>query len=227
MQSRRSLFVKAGNVLAALTVYQVLPKESLKVGETAYGAVKTFSDIRVRCIGTVQPMLASDLIKGVAFTGKVDEGGHSHTYTVSPEQIAQINAGQVVTLRSSQGTDGSGPHTVTIDPTQLLPGGSSIQVFQSENGNMIALRLGKGPQPYLYVEGAQGLDPETVKVCIGLAASCQAEGSFSKMELISEIKDRQIFGSVQRIEVQGESLVHVWATTQSGAQTKVVAKISK
>lgn len=46
----------------------------LSVGETVYGAVKTFSDIRIRCIGTVQPMLASDLIKGVAFTGKVDEG---------------------------------------------------------------------------------------------------------------------------------------------------------
>jgi len=227
MVTRRGIFKKAGNFIAAFAVYQVLPKDAFRIGETAYGAVKTFADIRVRCIGTVQPLLATDLVKGVAFTGLVDEGGHTHTYTVSPEQIAQINAGQVVTLRSSNGTDGSGPHNVTIDPAQLLPNGGSIQVFQSENGNLIGLRLGKGDQPYLYVEGAEGLDAATVKLCIGLAAACQAEASFSKMELINEIQDRQIFSSINRINVQGESLVHVWATTQSGAAAKIVAKIGK
>jgi|GEM_PF-3999812 hypothetical protein len=226
MDTRRSLFRKAGNLVAALTVYQILPKSQLKVGEAAYGAVKTFSDLRVRCIGTVQPILAADLIKGTAFTGRVDEGGHTHTYTVTPEQIAMINAGQVVQLRSSLGSDGSGAHNVTIDPAQLLPNGGSIQVFQSENGQLIGIRLGKGNQPYLYVEGTEGLDPATVKLCIGLAASCQAEGSFNRMQLIQEITNRQVFGSINRISVQGETLVHVWATTQSGVQTKIVAKIN-
>jgi hypothetical protein len=227
MYTRRGIFQKAGNAALAVTIYQVLPFKTIRTGEKAFGAVKTFADLRVRCIGTVTPLLATDLIKGVAFTGKVDEGNHTHTYTVTPEQIAQINAGQVVTFQSSRGTDNSNPHTVTIDPAALLANGQSVQVFQSENGNLVGIRLGKGEQPYLYVEGTEGLDPATVKLCIGLASACQAEGSFSKLELLSEITDRQVFSSINRVNVQGESLVHVWATTKTGTQAKIVAKINK
>ncbi len=225
--SRRSMFRSAGKLILAATIVELLPKSALRVGETAYGAVVTYSDINVRCIGKTQPLLATDLIKGEAFKGKVDEGGHTHTYDVTKEQMDMIIAGKIVTLKSSVGSDGSGAHTVTIDPKALLAKGKTIKVFKSENGDRLAVRLGDSSQPYIYVEGAEELDATTVKMCLGLAAACQAETAFGKMEIVADIKDRQVFSSVDRVSVAGEQYVHVWATTKTGKAAKIIAKISK
>ena len=228
MQTRRELFRQAGRVFTSMTAISLIPESWLKVGHTAYAGVKSYSDLNVRsAAGTASPLTAAALASGQSFTGKITEGNHTHSYTVSPEQLAQINAGHVVTLTSSQGSDGSVPHRVTIDPARLLAGGSTVQVFESEHGELLAIRLGQGAQPYFYVEGSEGLNPESVKACLGTIAACQSEAAFSQMQLVKEISDRQIFGSVQRVQLTEESYLKVWATSQSGKTAKIVAKITK
>ncbi len=228
MQSRRELLRQAARIFTAMTTYSLLSESFFKVGQVAYGSVKTYSDLAVRSTaGTASPLTAAALVAGESFTGKITEATHTHAYIVTTEQLAQINAGQVITLTSSQGTDGSVPHRVTIDPARLLAGGNSLQVFESENGDLLALRLGQGAEPHFYVEGQEGLNPDSVKACLGAMSACQSEGAFTPMQLVKEISDRQIFGSVQKVQVSGETYVHVWATAQSGKSAKIVAKISK
>ena len=228
MITRRNLLVQGGNFAVAASLGEALLSKVLPKSGKAYAAVKTYSDINVRsAAGTASPLLATNLISGMPYIGKITEATHTHTYDVTLDQIAQINAGQIVTLTSSRGSDNSGPHTVTINPATLVANGGSIKVFQSENGNLLSVRLGKGDQPFLYVEGTESLDPATVKTCLGVAANCQTESSFTKMDLVTEITDRQIFSSIDRVNVQGETLVHVWATTKSGSVAKIVAKVNK
>lgn len=228
MLTRRDILTQTGNLIVTSSIIAVIVPYFRRNNGVALAGVKVYKDIRVLGAGTVTPLSAEAILRGTAFSGKLNEGSHTHSYSLSSDQIKQIAAGKVLKFDSGLASDGSGhKHTVTVNPANLLKGGKSVQVFESENADKIAARLGNGDQPYLYVEGTEDLDPATVKMCIGALAQCQSEKAFSILELVEGLKNRQVFGSVDHITIEDDTTIHIWAMTKSGKQAKIIATINR
>jgi len=228
MLTRRTLLASTGNLILASTAIGVAIPLLTKGQGKAFAGVRVYKDIRVVAIGAVTPLSAAAIASGMPFSGKVDEGSHMHAYTLTAAQIKDITAGKTVKVDSGLASDGSGhKHTVTVNPATVLKGGATLKVFESENADLLAVKLGKGEEPYVYVEGAEELDPTTVKMCMGDLAVCQEDGNFSLLELVEGLNKRQVFSSIDHIAVQADSTIHVWATSKNGKVARIIATVNK
>ena len=76
-------------------------------------------------LGRGPALTAAQLKAGVeVVAGYIDEGSHRHEIVVTADEIAQLNAGQMVQKRSPQAAGHT--HGITIDPRNTIPGDEII-----------------------------------------------------------------------------------------------------
>lgn len=200
---------------------------SLFKSTEAQAGIKIFKDLQIRSsAGTANNLLASELMAGLPVEKLITEGNHTHKIMVTADLIAKINAGETVQFPSEDGSDGSGPHRVTINPATLVNGGNSIEAFESEGADILGARLGKGETPFLYVAG-QNLKPDSIRYCIGDDACQKDESLLLPMEIYTGVDGKQIFSSKKKITFKDSDLIHIFAETVNGDIAKIIAKISK
>jgi hypothetical protein len=226
--NRRRWILTTGKTGLTLGVYGMLGRQIF--GSTqAHAAVKVYRDLVMTCgVGRTKNLPAEMLIAGtdVVVTQGVVEGNHTHDVRVTSAQINSVLSGQSVRFASERGSDDSGPHNITIDPANVAANGGSVEAFEAEGADIIGVRFGNGPSPYLYVVG-QNLDQNSIRYCVGDGTCQTANATLLAMELYNSTKGREIYSSKSRLTITDNALIHIFAQTNAGANVKIIAKVTK
>ena len=215
-------------------------------------AVRTYRDIRVQSdLGPAGTLTAQQIKDGLAVaTGVlIDEGGHQHNITITADEMRQLQEGKVVRKRSEQAAGHD--HGVVIDPSNLVPGGNTIEGQDNPtptpnpgttnnppgppNGPpdpgvgtsspFLSALLGDGRRPYIYLQSTEQLKPGSVYICLGNDQACDPNRPWSLMENIDVGPGKNIFASRVPLDLQPSTVVHFYAETVAGKRGRLAFRI--